>query len=186
MKEKNSPRLEWPTGTITEVITADDGLVRRVVVQPHAREGKPTTEAPRERAIHDLILLSSLTEKDQPITVDTSGLTQGEAEQVLKTTECWENTLRQDQAEARRQARFEQEVEELQRSAADILDMIDRINTKQACKQQPEEGRQEPEKTEVQANQEPMPAPCHGNQKNKQPNCIKESHQYICTAPHLI
>jgi len=64
--------------------------------------------------------------------------------------------------------------------------MIYRINTKQACKQQPEEGRQEPGKTEVQANQEPLSAPFHGNQKDKQPNCSKESHQYICTAPHLI
>jgi len=186
MREKNSPRLEWPTGTITEVITADDGLVRRVVVQPHARKGKPTTEAPRERAIHDLILLSSLTERDQPTTVDTSGLNQKEAEQVLKTTECWENTLRQDQEETRRQTLFELEVEELQKSAADILDMIYRINSDRAGQQHHEDGQQEPEKAEVPANQVPPPVLSHGDQNDKQRNGTKERHQYICTAPHLV
>ena len=57
IKDKNLPRLEWSTGTITEAITAQDGLVRRVIVQPHKRFDKTTTERPRQRAIHDLVLL---------------------------------------------------------------------------------------------------------------------------------
>ena len=101
MKEKNYPRLEWPTGTITEVRTAKDGLVRRVVVQPHARPGKSTTETPRERAIHDLILLRSLTDSEQKPQMDTTALREQEeieaAEQILKTTEQWERMLRQEQ-----------------------------------------------------------------------------------------
>ena len=80
MKEKNSPRLEWPTGTITEVITAKDGLVRRVVVQPHARKGKSITESPRERAIHDLVLLRSLTDTEQQPQLDTTGLDKEEVD----------------------------------------------------------------------------------------------------------
>ena len=91
MREKNSPRLEWPTGTIREVITAKDGLVRRVIVQPHARKGKTTTETPRERAVHDIVLLRSLTAADYPSVIDTNGLTKQETEQVYKTTACWES-----------------------------------------------------------------------------------------------
>merc|ERR1712105_193893 len=49
--EKNLPRLNWSTGTIINTTTASDGLVRRVTVQPHKRQDKATTEAPRERAI---------------------------------------------------------------------------------------------------------------------------------------
>ena len=43
--EKNTPRLQWSTGAIIEIKTDKDGLVRRVIVQPHKRPGKATTEA---------------------------------------------------------------------------------------------------------------------------------------------
>ena len=43
LKEKNTPRLEWPTGVITSVTTDKDGLVRRVFVQPHKKQGQTTT-----------------------------------------------------------------------------------------------------------------------------------------------
>ena len=48
MREKNSPRHEWPTGTITEVTTSKDGLVRRVIVQPLARAEQSTTKPPEK------------------------------------------------------------------------------------------------------------------------------------------
>ena len=35
LKEKNIPRLDWHTGTITSVKMDKDNLVRRVLVQPH-------------------------------------------------------------------------------------------------------------------------------------------------------
>ena len=75
---------------------AKDGLVRRVVVQPHTRTGKSTTDAPRERAIHDLILLRSLTDSEKQPQMDTADLTKSEAkhaEQILKTSEGWERMI---------------------------------------------------------------------------------------------
>ena len=97
-----------------------------MVVQPHARKGKSTTETPRERAIHDLVLLRSLTETEPPPQLDRSKLHEKEAEQVLKTTECWERILQQGQTDLRRQASVKQEVGELQQSADNMLDMIQR------------------------------------------------------------
>ena len=35
----------------------NDGRVRRVIVKPHTRDDKRTTEKERERAIHDLVLI---------------------------------------------------------------------------------------------------------------------------------
>ena len=60
IKEKGLPRNEWATGKITEVMPNNDNLVRRVIVQPLKRKYQKTTPAPRERAIHDLVLLKSL------------------------------------------------------------------------------------------------------------------------------
>ena len=66
IKEKNLPRLDWSTGTITQATKDKDGLVRRVMVRPDTRHDKSTTQAPRERAIHDLVLLKAITMKDHP------------------------------------------------------------------------------------------------------------------------
>ena len=88
MKEKNSPRLDWPTATIINVKVDQDQLVRRVTVQPHRRPGKSTTEAPRERAIHDLVLLKALQQEDKPSRVrlpkETEELTQEQTAHVIK------------------------------------------------------------------------------------------------------
>ena len=63
--EKNTPRLEWPIGRITHVTEDNDGLVRRVIVQPQRRPNQPGTEKPRERAISDLILLKDVLSYEQ-------------------------------------------------------------------------------------------------------------------------
>merc|ERR1712074_520308 len=59
-------RLEWPTGTITQTFKDKDNLVRRVIVQPHKRQGQTKTPQPKERAIHDLVLLKAVSAKDNP------------------------------------------------------------------------------------------------------------------------
>jgi len=66
MKDKDQPRSKWSTGTITQIIPSKDGLIRRVVVKPHSREDKSTTQTPRERAVHDLVLIKALSEQNQP------------------------------------------------------------------------------------------------------------------------
>ena len=66
LKEKNTPRLEWPTGVIISVTTDKDGLVRRVFVQTHKKQGQTTTPQLKERAIHDLVLIKAITAKDNP------------------------------------------------------------------------------------------------------------------------
>merc|ERR1712018_1059362 len=66
LKEKNSQRLEWPTGTITQVFKDQDNLVRRVIVQTHKKSDQERTPQPKERAIHDLVLLKAITAKDNP------------------------------------------------------------------------------------------------------------------------
>ena len=66
LKEKNTPRLESPTGVITSVTTDKDGLVRRVFVQPHKKQGQTSTPQLKERAIHDLVLIKAITAKDNP------------------------------------------------------------------------------------------------------------------------
>ena len=86
LREKNLPRMDWSTGTITEVHPSEDGLVRKVTVQPHKRADKTTTEAPRLRAIHDLVLLKSLTNKDYPSVMMPDKLNDHEHAQVLLTT----------------------------------------------------------------------------------------------------
>ena len=83
IRDKNLPRMEWSTGTITETIPSRDGLVRRVIVQPHRQPGKSTTDKPRERAIHDLVLIKELQNDDSEPSMDTSGLGPEEQAQVL-------------------------------------------------------------------------------------------------------
>ena len=91
IKDKNLPRLEWSTGTITETITAQDGLVRRVIVQPHKRSDKSTTERPRERAIHDLVLLKEMHTDSPNPTLDTKGLSEEDERHVLRTARKWQD-----------------------------------------------------------------------------------------------
>ena len=55
--DKNLPRLQWATGKITKIKEDKDGLVRTVTVQPFSSPDRPITEAPRERSIHDLVLV---------------------------------------------------------------------------------------------------------------------------------
>ena len=105
-----------------------------MIVQPHARAGKSTTETPRERAIHDLVLLRSLTETEPPSQPDMSQLTEKEAEQVLKTTECWEQILQQG-TDIRKQRDFEQEIAGLQQSTEATLDMIRQMRRVQEAQQ---------------------------------------------------
>ena len=66
LKEKSADRLEWPTGVIKAVTVDKDGLVRKVTVQPHKRPGQSNYPQPRERAIHDLVLIKSFTAQDNP------------------------------------------------------------------------------------------------------------------------
>ena len=59
--EKNTPRLQWPMGTITIVEPDEDELIRRVMVKPFTQANKSArAEAPRERAVTELILLKEV------------------------------------------------------------------------------------------------------------------------------
>ena len=68
LKEKTlSPsRLDWDTGTIISATVDKDNLVRKVMVQPHKKPGQNSCPKPKERAIHDLVLLKAITAKDKP------------------------------------------------------------------------------------------------------------------------
>ena len=173
MREKNSLRLEWPTGTITEITTSKDGLVRRVIVQPHPRAGKSTTETPRERAIHDLVLARSLTESEPPAQLDVSTLDEKEAEQVLKTTHCWEQIL-QEETDFCLQKDLEQGIADLQQSTDATLDMIRQIRRLQ-------EARQSGDNTE-------RARSVSGPQQIEQPVSFpdRQTHRYRSTKPHLL
>ena len=48
-----------------------DNLVRKVLVQPHKKPDQKVCPKPKERAIHDLVLLKAITAKDNP-TPDTT------------------------------------------------------------------------------------------------------------------
>ena len=58
--DKNLPRLQWAEATITAVKKDEDGLVRTVTVKPFPTPGRSITEAPRERSIHDLVLIKEI------------------------------------------------------------------------------------------------------------------------------
>ena len=45
LKDKQLPRLDWATGVITSVTKDKDGLVRRVMVQPHQRDDQQSKPA---------------------------------------------------------------------------------------------------------------------------------------------
>ena len=47
-------------GTIIAVKKDEDGLVRTVTVKPFPTPGRSITEAPRERSIHDLVLIKEI------------------------------------------------------------------------------------------------------------------------------
>ena len=76
LKEKTTPRLDWPAGLITSITTDKDGLVRRVYVQPHKKQGQTSAPQLKERAIHDLVLIKALCAQDNPypdsITIKTA------------------------------------------------------------------------------------------------------------------
>ena len=72
LKEKTTHRLDWPTGTITQTFKDKDDLVRRVIVQPHKKQGQERTPQPKERAIHDLVLIKAITAKEIPGPDETS------------------------------------------------------------------------------------------------------------------
>merc|ERR1712074_315085 len=59
-------RLEWPTGTITQIFKDKDNVGRSFIVQPHKRQGQAKTPQPKERAIHHLVLLKAVSAKDNP------------------------------------------------------------------------------------------------------------------------
>ena len=63
-KGLSTSRLDWTTSTITSATKDQDNLVRRVMVQPQKKPGQKTSPEPKERAIHDLILLKAITAKD--------------------------------------------------------------------------------------------------------------------------
>ena len=84
LKEKNTSRLDWPTGSITSVTTDKDGLVRRVYVQPHKKQGQVSAPQLKERAIHDLVLIKSITAKDNPYQDSTTIKTAPSEAKILK------------------------------------------------------------------------------------------------------
>ena len=68
LKEKalSPSRLDWDTGTIISTTVDKDNLVRKVLVQPHKKPDQNVCPKPKERAIHDLVLLKAITAKDNP------------------------------------------------------------------------------------------------------------------------
>ena len=66
LKDKKFPRLELSTGTITSGSPDKDTLVRRVMIKPHKRHNLTLDPAPRPKAIHDLVLIKSITSPDHP------------------------------------------------------------------------------------------------------------------------
>ena len=79
------PRMEWPTGAITEANTASDNLVRRVMVQPHKRHGKSNTDGLRQRAVHHLVFIKRSQYKDHPSVMVPDGLTYEGRVQAVET-----------------------------------------------------------------------------------------------------
>ena len=63
-KAISTPRLDWDTGTIVSRTVDKDNLVWKVMVQPHTKPGQHSCSRPKERAIHDLVLLKAITAKD--------------------------------------------------------------------------------------------------------------------------
>ena len=54
LRSKTAPRNEWQLGVVSGVTVAEDGLVRRVLVDVISRDAKRRTT---EKATHDLVLL---------------------------------------------------------------------------------------------------------------------------------
>ena len=66
--------------------TDKDGLVRRVYVQPHKKQGQVATPQLKERAIHDLVLIKAITAKDNPYPDSTTIKTAPSEARVLKSS----------------------------------------------------------------------------------------------------
>ena len=94
LKDKNNHRLLWSTGTITSVTTDKDGLVRRVMVQPHKQQDQAKMPQVKERAIHDLVLLKAINAKDNPVPdCTTSSNTPSEAKVLLTSTAHYDREM---------------------------------------------------------------------------------------------
>ena len=86
--DKNLPRLQWATGTITEVYPSRrDNLVRRVEVRPHPRPGSRQVPRNLKRPIHSLVLIKSLVEQPPASHVEELGGSPEESAQVMVTME---------------------------------------------------------------------------------------------------
>ena len=66
--------------------TDKDGLVRRVFVQPHKKQGQSTTPQLKERAIHDLVLIKAITAQDNPYPDSTTIKTAPSEAKILKSS----------------------------------------------------------------------------------------------------
>ena len=65
IRDKDTHRTIWSAGTVTDVNNNSDRLVRSSVVRPHKRPDKATTEAPRERAVVDLVIIRGVLDNQQ-------------------------------------------------------------------------------------------------------------------------
>ena len=66
LKDKQLSRLDWATGVIIASTPDKDGLVRKVTVQPYKQPGQTSNPPPKDRAIHDLVLIKAITAQDNP------------------------------------------------------------------------------------------------------------------------
>ena len=66
VKDKNQHRYLWETAEVINVKLSKDGLVRSASIQPTPRKtDNRTFVAPRERPVHDLVLIQSAMERQQ-------------------------------------------------------------------------------------------------------------------------
>ena len=84
--EKNLPRLQWSTGIIVETIPGRDGLVRKVVVQPHRRRGQKSMPRQLTRAIQYLVLLKEVHTTPEKSGLDIEKLDSIQEQQQVLTT----------------------------------------------------------------------------------------------------
>ena len=76
VRDKNMHRYLWGTARVIRVKNSLDGLVRSVLIQPIPMKGEGTSKAaPRERPVHDLVLLESAESQNLDLTVETQDST---------------------------------------------------------------------------------------------------------------
>ena len=64
VRDKNLHRYLWGTAEVIDVKISRDGLVRSVTIQPLPRKGDTRARpSPRERPVHDLVLLQLILER---------------------------------------------------------------------------------------------------------------------------